>query len=246
MNIKLLLLPLIILSVSCKKTEEIPDFVKIGETAHMNVTQYDSVKNIGFYFTAFGVDIDNDNTNDFRIEPYSEQIISDNSYPAARIVSLDENLYLSKMDVSDTTYITVTHNTSHSGANVIISSSQKYYGEKQPDASVYQIVPQERLKEYYKGDMVSKEDLWKSSGFILANIGNEPFSTYYDGWERDTVWITYFTFYNDCHGLPRNTDVWVAFKKVTGENARLGWIEFNITRDGEDSQLSIKEMAIQK
>jgi len=244
MKTQVMLITLIIISLSCKKEVDYADFVTIGETAHMSITQYDSIYDIRFDFTPFGVDIDDDNMDDFRIEPY--HALFHGYFPSARLVCLDENLYLSKVDVRDTTYYASKVDTSRTGGHVVISTSQKYYCANRPDAGKLRTDPQEHLRDYYEGDIISKEDSWKSSEFVFANTGYEPFNTYYDGWANDTVRIYYYTYYNNCYLLPTNEDVWVGFKKVNGQRERIGWLKFNIFKEGEDTRLYLKEIAKQK
>jgi hypothetical protein len=80
------------------------------------------------------------------------------------------------------------------------------------------------------------------------NIGDAVFPYYRSSWDqtRDIVWIYYTNHYIDCHFLvPFNQDFYLGFKKVKGNQIKVGWIKFKIyTAYGKE--LFISESAIQQ
>jgi len=246
----LLCIVLIVTIVSCKKqdSEQDPNSeVKIGNYSNMITTRYDSMLNLEYNFSPVSLDVDNDGISDFRIEYHDSRVTlptTNYGFMSAQIICLDSNIYLSKVNKSDTTYIEYLSDTS-SGSHKDFTTN--YRCDKNSDKTeLYDVKQTEYPKTYYKDDIIPVNESWKSTGIVFMNIGDPVFGYYHDWYDRvnNIVWMYYQNYFIECHfSLPYNQDFYFGFKKIMGNESRVGWIKFRIlTEDG--GTLFISEAAI--
>jgi hypothetical protein len=248
----LLLITSTIIIFSCNKhdSEQEPGSeVKIGNYSNMITTRYDTLLRLHYDFAPCSLDIDNDRIFDFRIEYHSSWVTLPTTkygFMSAQIICLDSNTYLSKVNTSDTTYIEHLSDTSSNGYKEFTTN---YLCYKSSDKAVlYDVQQIEYPRTYYKEDVISMNSSWDSKGFVFMNIGDPVYSHYDDWYDRinNIVWIYYQNYYIECHfSLPYNQDFYFGFKKVKGNQIKVGWIKFRILPvDGKT--LFISEAAIQQ
>jgi hypothetical protein len=242
----LLIIVLIVIMLSCKKqdSEVKIDSVVIGDYSNITKTSYDTLLKFDNNFKPFYLDIDNDSIADFRIENLMKNHPK-YRYMSAQITCLDSNTYLSKVDVTDTTYVY-----SRVEGDTIHGTKFYYFSCKKSSAGsyLYDVEQSEKLKVYYKNGMVTNHDSWKSGSFDIINTGGFILnnSELFRNGEVDTNRLIIFTFTMDCLFLPQYRMNFIGFKKTKDKQTKFGWIEFGIIGYFNNSTLYIIETAIQK
>jgi hypothetical protein len=247
MNIKYFLWAFLIVAFSCKKHNDITNgSIRIGDNSNMIINKLDTSLVLEYNFSPISIDVDNDGTNDIKIL-YKDAVIRFNDYfMAGAIECLNQNTYLSIVNSFDTTYYEYIADTSYSSA-VFISTHANYYCErKSNNCSINRIDQNQHLKVFFKGNVVSSEDLWGSGTYVFANLRDEPSQTYWDYHNNDTIWLHFRSSYLDCYFLPLNQNVFISFKKVHDDEIRYGWIQLSIFKTSLKRTLYITESAIQK
>lgn len=241
----LLIIVLIVTMLSCKKqdSEVKMDYVVIGDYSNITKISYDTLIKFDNNFKPFYLDIDNDSIADFRIENLMKNHPK-YRYMSAQITCLDSNTYLSKVDVTDTTYVY-----SRVEGDTIHGTKFYYFSCKKSAAgsNVYDVENSENLKVYNKKGMVTNHDSWKSGSFDIINTGAFTLnnSEVFKNGEIDTNRLIVFTFTMDCLFLPQYRMNFIGFKKTKDGETKFGWIEFGIIGYYNKS-LYIIETAIQK
>ena len=248
MKKSLLLVCSTIVLFSCNKHELEPySEVKIGNYSNMITTRYDTMLSLVYNFSPVSIDVDNDGISDFRIEYHDSRVTlptTNYGFMSAQIISLDSNIYLSKVNKSDTTYVEYLSDTT---SEHLKSFTTNYLCDKSSNKAEFCDVKQtEYPKTYYKDDIISVNESWESKGLVFVNIGDPVFAYYHDWYDRvnNTVWIYYQNYFIECHfSLPYNQDFYFGFKKIKGNESKVGWIKFRILREA-GKPLIISETAI--
>jgi hypothetical protein len=244
------ILLLAVLTFSCKKdVEKEPkieelrkDQITIGDPSGMILNQNTILLEGGFNSTkTIYLDLDGNTENDLQISMgYGSSPGMGSLYYTSLLHLLHPGIELLHYSSTDTTFKKV--NISYrQGDGVIIEEITTRYNcyKVDPSYQIDKIEEKNHLMALEAGQIVSRSDnfLNQNASFI--------YSSYFEGFDTngDTIFLstTYRTY--DCHKIPKQVDLYLAFKLHNQATERLGWIKMNF---GSTVKVTILEIGIQK
>jgi hypothetical protein len=227
-----LLFFVLIISLSCNKDNQwnnSREEIITGNPNRMVITRYDSLV-AGAYnvVSSIDLDIDQDQTPDFKLTSEVWGSPGMGQHPRAKILSLHPDAGLSGSWINDTTFRNVRVDTSY---GEFFKPVYLYYVYTETCSrinakdSVISVEPDRFILEYFSnGESITSSDAFTADTLTLT----EEAGTGYNGtqWTRnDTICTSYFSFYHSCWALPNDQVRYIGIRLTKDNTETLGWIK---------------------
>lgn len=237
----LLVLLVIGLIVSCHKEQE--KNITFGNTRVMKIENYDKLIELG---ESMVFDIDNDGTNDLKLESWYDGPIAAGDYQVLRLHCLNENVALLGEMVDkqwykhqDTTIL------NDNEFVIVLYFTVINYCEQLSENDEIHTTNQFVLSANDPNDTFSVDDFFKSDEVILFldNDDSGPLDNCIVS--NDTTYMWDSSVVSDCNNFPTNTEKYIGFKITKDDTPHLGWLKLNLM-GSHTVKVHLIETAIQK
>ena len=228
------------------------DGIRFGDTTGMKVTTYNTIMEFDDAWNPILLDLNNDGTNDIRIETYYDGPLAIGQFQELTLHCLSsikihgESIEKESYSHRDTIYTPPTY------WNDLYSTVVTYvyiYSqcEKIADDDIVQLSSVFEVMANDYNDILSVDDSFHTENVILYNedidYGTIPIHE-----TADTLFLSQQNYIYHCWNFPTDEEKYIGFKITINDKPRLGWLKIKLhpTWGGKVVDTELIETAIQK
>ena len=226
---------------ACKKRSP-SDTITIGTQEAMIVNNYNRLIVRDFFFTAFEIDVNNDNNPDYRLCNYNLTGPALGCGPAymLSINCLHQNAEILSFLKTDTMYQNITYDTIDNGSIVkIYLKNRRSCSKMGINDSIVEIWDQHKVEAKYYGQEIHSTDYFAIDSITLTRSSTGCIPTIISQNQDTILYGQMIWYYNECNSLPENKEIYLGIKA----DGKLGWIKITVM---EEYNLMLYESAIEK